>query len=92
MSRLNSALYHTSALQKYSSPHLYNPLTSKKASKQNINMSSKPTDPVPAYEELFEQRPQNTRTGVCQLKVLPRPLSSVASNLPLEHSNLRVVD
>ncbi|KAJ5995497.1 hypothetical protein N7481_002474 [Penicillium waksmanii] len=26
-------------------------------------MSSKQTDPVPAYEDLFEQRPQNKRTG-----------------------------
>lgn len=28
-------------------------------------MNPKPTDPVPAYEELFEHPPENSRTGVC---------------------------
>jgi hypothetical protein len=28
-------------------------------------MNTKPTEEVPAYEELYEQTPQNKRTGVC---------------------------
>ncbi|KAJ5226905.1 uncharacterized protein N7469_006911 [Penicillium citrinum] len=43
-------------------------------------MSPKPTDPVPAYEELFEQRPENTRTGYSQIPTTdpdPTPNSRV---------------
>lgn len=43
-------------------------------------MSPKPTDPVPAYEELFEQRPENTRTGVRTSTRHPRQFISYLTN------------
>jgi len=51
-------------------------------------MSPKPTDPVPAYEELFEQRPENTRTGVRISTRHPRQSSSYLTIKPTKTSRL----